>query len=89
MTDSTPVSASIDFMFLDGRAEGVQPGIVVETGDIIGRFNRGMGMTVLLVVQKRPFVRVDQFCVFDRGRPVASGQAGEFSRVLIKEYLTV
>ena len=57
MTDSTLVGTPIDFLFLDGPAEDVLPGIVVKTGGIVGRFNRG----------------ADQFCIFDRGCPVGSG----------------
>lgn len=78
-------------LILDEPTEGIQPNIVAEIGDIIGRLNREMGVTVLLVEQKLPFVKkvADTFCILDRGRPVAKGQVNELSRELIKEYLTV
>jgi len=78
-------------LILDEPTEGIQPNIVAEIGDIIGKLNRDMGMTVLLVEQKLPFVKkvADQFCILDRGRPVAHGQVDELSETLIKEYLTV
>ncbi|HHI93469.1 MAG TPA: urea ABC transporter ATP-binding subunit UrtE [Gammaproteobacteria bacterium] len=78
-------------LILDEPTEGIQPNIVAEIGDIIGRLNREMGMTVLLVEQKLPFVKkvADRFCILDRGRPVAKGQVDELSKELIKEYLTV
>jgi len=78
-------------LILDEPTEGIQPNIVAEIGDIIGRLNREMGMTVLLVEQKLPFVKkvADTFCILDRGRPVAKGQVDELSKELIKKYLTV
>ena len=78
-------------LILDEPTEGIQPNIVTEIGDIIGTLNREMGMTVLLVEQKLPFVKkvADRFCILDRGRSVAKGSVDELSEVLIKEYLTV
>lgn len=78
-------------LILDEPTEGIQPNIVAEIGDIIGKLNREMGMTVLLVEQKLPFVKkvADKFCILDRGRPVAKGQVDKLSKELIKEYLTV
>lgn len=78
-------------LILDEPTEGIQPNIVTEIGDIIGKLNREMGMTVLLVEQKLPFVKkvADRFCILDRGRPVAKGSVDELSETLIREYLTV
>lgn len=78
-------------LILDEPTEGIQPNIVAEIGDIIGKLNREMGMTVLLVEQKLPFVKkvADRFCILDRGRPVAKGEVDELSKALIKKYLTV
>ncbi len=78
-------------LILDEPTEGIQPNIVAEIGDIIGRLNRDMGLTVLLVEQKLPFVKkvADNFCILDRGRRVAAGEVRELSETLIKEYLTV
>ena len=78
-------------LILDEPTEGIQPNVVAEIGDIIRKLNREMGLTVLLVEQKLPFARKvgDQFCILDRGRPVAEGSVGTLSDALVKEYLTV
>jgi len=78
-------------LILDEPTEGIQPNIVAEIGDVITKLNHEMGMTVLLVEQKLPFVKkvADQFCILDRGSVVATGQVEELSESLIKEYLTV
>jgi len=71
-------------LILDEPTEGIQPNIVAEIGDVIGKLNKEFGVTVLLVEQKLHFVKkvADTFCILDRGRRVADGK-------LIKEYLTV
>jgi len=78
-------------LILDEPTEGIQPNIVAEIGDVITKLNHEMGMTVLLVEQKLPFVKkvADQFCILDRGRVVAKDQVAELSESLIKEFLTV
>ena len=78
-------------LILDEPTEGIQPNIVQEIGDIIIRLNREIGLTVLLVEQKLPFARrvADHFCILDRGRDVATGEIGELSDTLIRQYLTV
>ncbi|MCW8885650.1 MAG: ABC transporter ATP-binding protein, partial [Motiliproteus sp.] len=60
-------------------------------GDIIRKLNQEIGLTVLLVEQKLPFARrvADRFCILDRGRNVSSGDIGELSDELVREYLTV
>ncbi|KKD59773.1 urea ABC transporter ATP-binding protein [Grimontia sp. AD028] len=78
-------------LLLDEPTEGIQPNIVQEIGDIICKLNQEMGLTVILVEQKLPFARKvgDRFCLLDRGRSVASGEMGELSDDLIRQYLTV
>ena len=78
-------------LILDEPSEGIQPNIVSETGDIIRKLNRDIGLTVLLVEQKLPFARKvgDRFCLLDRGRRVADGLMADLNEGLIKEYLTV
>jgi urea transport system ATP-binding protein len=65
-----------------------------ETGEIhqaIGRINKELGVTVLLVEQKLPFARkvANQFCIMDRGRHVAVGAMNELADDMVKRYLTV
>ena len=78
-------------LILDEPTEGIQPNIVAEIGDVIGKLNKELGVTVLLVEQKLHFVKkvADTFCILDRGRRVADGKVEALSDSLIKEYLTV
>jgi urea transport system ATP-binding protein len=78
-------------LILDEPTEGIQPNIVSEIGEIIRTLNRDIGLTVLLVEQKLPFVRkvADRFCILDRGRHVAEGELAALDETLIQKYLTV
>ena len=78
-------------LILDEPTEGIQPNIVQEIGDIIRKLNKEIGLTVLLVEQKLPFVRrtSDNFIIMDRGRKVAMGGLEELNDDLVREYLTV
>jgi len=78
-------------LILDEPTEGIQPNVVAEIGEVIRKLNRDIGLTVLLVEQKLPFVRkvADRFYILDRGRRVANGKIDELSDQLVKEYLTV
>jgi len=80
-----------ELLILDEPTEGIQPNIVAEIGAIIGRLQRELGMTILLVEQKLKFVRAvtDRFVILDRGRTVVSGPIAELGPELIREYLTV
>ena len=78
-------------LVLDEPTEGIQPNIVQEIGEIIGRLQEELGMTILLVEQKLKFVRAvgDCFAILDRGRLVAQGELDTLDDRLIREYLTV
>jgi urea transport system ATP-binding protein len=78
-------------LVLDEPTEGIQPNIVMEIGEIIGRLQEELGMTILLVEQKLKFVRGvgDCFAILDRGRLVARGELDKLDDRLIREYLTV
>jgi urea transport system ATP-binding protein len=79
------------FLILDEPAEGIQPNIVKQIGDVILHLNRERGLTVLLVEQKLPFARrvADRFCILDRGRKVAEGAMAALDDGLVREHLTV
>lgn len=79
------------FLILDEPTEGIQPNIVHEIGDVIRKLNREIGLTVLLVEQKLPFVRrvADSFIILDRGRMMAADRIDGLSDELIRKYLTV
>lgn len=78
-------------LILDEPTEGIQPNIVREIGDIIGKLNDQLNLTVLLVEQKLPFARRvgDNFCILDRGRRVAQGAMADLDDKLVRQYLTV
>lgn len=78
-------------LILDEPAEGIQPNIVAEIGQLIVRLCEEFGMTVLLVEQKLPFVRkyADEFIILNKGRVVAKGGLGALSDDLITSHLVV
>lgn len=78
-------------LLLDEPTEGIQPSIVAEIGDVIRKLNRELGLTVLVVEQKLPFVRrfCDGFRIMDKGRIVAAGSMDELTDELVKTHLTV
>ncbi|MBX2878715.1 MAG: urea ABC transporter ATP-binding subunit UrtE [Granulosicoccus sp.] len=78
-------------LILDEPAEGIQPNIVREIGDVIRMLVREAGITVLLVEQKLPFARrvADTFSILVRGSNVAQGKIGDLSDALVAEHLNV
>jgi urea transport system ATP-binding protein len=78
-------------LILDEPAEGIQPNIVHEIGDIIMRLNREAKLTVLLVEQKLPFARrvASEFRIIDKGRIVSSGLIPALTDDLVHQHLTV
>jgi urea transport system ATP-binding protein len=79
------------FLILDEPTEGIQPSIVKEIGDVLHRLRKDLGMTVLVVEQKLPFVRrvCDRFCIMDKGRIVSTGEMPDLTDDLVKTYLSV
>ena len=78
-------------LILDEPTEGIQPNIVHEIGDVVVRLNKDLGMTVIVVEQKLPFVRrvTEQFYVMNKGAIVASGPMLELTEGVISEHLSV
>jgi len=78
-------------LILDEPAEGIQPNIVAEIGDIIMRLNREAKLTVLLVEQKLPFARrvASEFRIIDKGRIVGGGDISALTDDLVHQHLTV
>jgi urea transport system ATP-binding protein len=78
-------------LILDEPAEGIQPNIVHEIGDLLLKLNKEEGLSVLLVEQKLPFARrvAEHFCILDRGRSVAKGKMSELDEELIQRHLVV
>jgi urea transport system ATP-binding protein len=65
--------------------------MVDEIRDAVVRIKRDMGVTVLLVEQKLPFVKrvADRFLVMDKGRIVAGGVMSELTDDIVRRHLTV
>jgi len=78
-------------LILDEPTEGIQPNIVSEIGELIGRMCRELAMTVLLVEQKLPFVRkvADDFAILDKGRLVKAGELSELTEEIVARHLVV
>tara|TARA_B100000676_G_C17914595_1_gene751969 strand:+ start:316 stop:1026 length:711 start_codon:yes stop_codon:yes gene_type:complete len=78
-------------LILDEPTEGIQPNIVHEIGDVILRLNQQLGLTVLVVEQKLPFVRrvASHFHIMSKGAIVASGPMEALSETDIAEHLSV
>jgi urea transport system ATP-binding protein len=78
-------------LILDEPTEGIQPNIVSEIGELIGRMCKELKMTVLLVEQKLPFVRktADDFAILDKGRLVAAGELSALSDEIVARHLVV
>ncbi|MBC79679.1 MAG: urea ABC transporter ATP-binding subunit UrtE [Gammaproteobacteria bacterium] len=78
-------------LILDEPTEGIQPNIVHEIGEVIVRLNRELGLTVLVVEQKLPFVRhvASYFHIMSKGAIVAAGAIQELSESMITEHLSV
>lgn len=76
-------------LILDEPAEGIQPNIVREIGDVIRMLVREAGITVLLVEQKLPFARrvADRFSILVRGNAVAQGEISELTDAMVAEHL--
>jgi urea transport system ATP-binding protein len=78
-------------LVLDEPTEGIQPNVVQEIGEVIGRLNREQGLAVLLVEQKLPFARkvAQTFAIMEHGRIVAEGVMGELSEEIVHRHLAV
>lgn len=78
-------------LLMDEPAEGIQPSIVQEIGEVIMRLNAEKQITILLVEQKLPFARRvgSNFLVLDRGRLQAQGEMHELTDEMVAQYLSV
>ena len=78
-------------LLLDEPTEGIQPNLVQEIAEIIIHLNRELGLTVLVVEQKLPFVRhvASDYNIMSRGTIVSAGKMRDLSESIISEYLSV
>lgn len=80
-----------ELLILDEPAEGIQPSIVKEISDVVRMLCRDLGIGVLLIEQKLPFIRkvADRFYIMDRGSVVANGSIDELSEDMVQQHLVV
>lgn len=79
-----------ELLILDEPTEHTSAAMAANMGNIIHRLNRDLGLTLLLVGHKLPFIRTvaDRFCLVDDGRNVAQGTLAQLDDTLVKDYLT-
>jgi len=80
-----------NLLILDEPAEGIQPNIVQQIGEVIDYLTKEEKMTVILVEQKLPFARKhgDNFFILDRGSVVAKGTMSELSDDIVTQHMSV
>jgi urea transport system ATP-binding protein len=78
-------------LMLDEPTEGIQPSIIDEIGDTLGRLKSQGGLAILLVEQYVDFCKGvgDTFHALDRGVVVASGTIAELTEEVVKKHLQV
>jgi urea transport system ATP-binding protein len=78
-------------LILDEPTEGIQPNIIDQIGETLGKIRKEGKMSILLVEQYLDFCReiADRFYVMDRGSIVAEGLIEDLNEGIVKKYLTV
>ncbi len=78
-------------LLLDEPAEGIQPSVVQEIGEVLGRIRRDLGVAVLLVEQHLDFAWsiASRYYVMQRGAVVRTGTTADESPEAIAPLLSV
>ncbi|ACK82373.1 ABC transporter ATP-binding protein [Methylorubrum extorquens] len=78
-------------LLLDEPTEGIQPNIVAEIGQTLGRLNKEFGITLILTEQHIKVARKlgDAFLMMENGRVVARGPIGEMTDELVERHMTI
>jgi len=78
-------------LMLDEPTEGIQPSIIDEIGDTLGRIKGRGGLAILLVEQYVDFCKRvgDTFFALDRGVVVASGAIAGLTEEVVQKHLQV
>lgn len=78
-------------LLLDEPTEGIQPNIVAEIGQTLGRLNKEFGITLILTEQHIKVARKlgDAFLMMENGRIVARGPIAEMTDALIERHMTI
>jgi branched-chain amino acid transport system ATP-binding protein len=86
------LSARPNVVLLDEPSEGIQPNVVHDIGELIGRLVRETGLAVLLVEQNIDFAlhTASRCAVMEKGRIVHEGGPEELrSDAVLKRYLAI
>jgi urea transport system ATP-binding protein len=78
-------------LLLDEPTEGLQPSVVEEIQQIIGRIHTENGCAILLVEQNLDFVRdvTKRFAVMENGRILTQGNIDELDENIVHSHLLV
>ncbi len=78
-------------LLMDEPAEGIQPSIAQDIGEVLIKLAKERKMTILLVEQKFDFARKlsDYFFIMDRGRIIKGGHAEKMDVDELRAYLAV
>lgn len=76
-------------LILDEPSRGASPQFAVKLAQLLVRFNRELGLSVLLAEQHLSLIRrvADRFCLLYRGRNVAQGRVSELDDPLIAHWM--
>lgn len=85
------LAADPKVLLMDEPTEGIQPNIVEQIVQTIIRLNKEFGLTIVLVEQNIAFCRqaAKNFCIFEKGRPVAGGVIAGLTDKLTHKHLSV
>lgn len=78
-----------ELLILDEPGYGTSPPLSEDIGNILQKLSRDLGMTVLLVEHRLPFIQhvADRFCLMAGGTNVAQGTLDQLDENMIIEYL--
>ncbi len=81
--------AEPELLILDEPGNGTLPPLSEDIGNILHQLSRSLGMTVLLVEHRLPFIQhvADRFCLMAGGRNVAQGTLDQLDENMIIEHL--
>ncbi|WP_145556618.1 branched-chain amino acid ABC transporter ATP-binding protein [Yersinia canariae] len=81
--------AEPELLILDEPGNGTLPPLNEDIGNILHQLSRGLGMTVLLVEHRLPFIQhvADRFCLMAGGKNVAQGTLDQLDENMIIEHL--
>ncbi|CNI27198.1 ABC transporter ATP-binding protein [Yersinia pekkanenii] len=82
--------AEPELLILDEPGRGVLPLLSEDIGNILHQLSRSLGLTVLLVEHRLPFIQhvADRFYLMANGRNVAQGTLEQLDENMIIEHLT-